>query len=721
MINKFAVYNVLFAAALAASGCAAAQTPVDVSVSVDPRSIVLPIPQDFQGLSMGINYAPKNSSGGYYFNVNNQSLINLFGTMGVRILRMGPSGPALTTDENDSLLNFAKAANVKIIYGLNIPAHSDSPASWASITASDAATINYIGQRYASNVYSYCFGNEPNTAYGEPTGGSVIVGTHTDSIYLQYQTDWLQTFNTVLGGVTLSTPPMFYGPSTTPAAENWAINFSDYMVATPNIGSHINLISQHEYPFGGGQPSSLLSAAIAYGPYGSNPTAAQALSFARVRMVRNNDSKYAGLWDNTALPAGDPGAYSGTYFIPYMIKDGIPFRMEETNSYSNHGAEGASDAYAAALWGLDYEYWLVAHNAAGVNFMTGFNNQNDLSPLSYSAFQSTYVSDAKSTTTQVAYGLAYGMVAFKLASQGKLVQTTSAIANVSPTFNLSCYSVAGDDGAIYVTVINKDNLDNTSTVRSANVTVSLPSTYTINSVQSCVLLGTGNSVVPGDISNKNGITIGGKVINSDGTWTGGFSNGALNLVQSKPNVIGLSVPPASATVLKLSASVVPDAPTGPGVTPLSDSQLGLDWSESTGDVTSYQIQISSDGKSWTNLTSLLATSQPTMINTNSYRYIASNLNPSTTYFFQVSCTGVGGTSVYSASTSNTTGASISDGIPGWWRLQYFGNGLSIIAGVSGPQDDPGSSGIPNLLAYATGISPTAANPNFGHDLGCFDR
>ncbi len=71
-VSLSSIHKIFLLVAIIASGSLQAQTPVNVSVSVDPGSVVMPIPPDFQALRMGINYAPKNSNSGYYFNVTNQ-------------------------------------------------------------------------------------------------------------------------------------------------------------------------------------------------------------------------------------------------------------------------------------------------------------------------------------------------------------------------------------------------------------------------------------------------------------------------------------------------------------------------------------------------------------------------------------------------------------------------------------------------------------------------
>ncbi len=79
-------------------------------------------------------------------------------------------------------------------------------------------------------------------------------------------------------------------------------------------------------------------------------------------------------WVNGAGPGTQP---AGTSYIPYpwlyasnlapVAAAGMRYRLTESNDYLT-GVPGASDAFASALWALDYLHWWAAHGAAGVNF-----------------------------------------------------------------------------------------------------------------------------------------------------------------------------------------------------------------------------------------------------------------------------------------------------------------------------------------------------------------
>ena len=184
-----------------------------------------------------------------------------------------------------------------------------------------------------------------------------------------------------------------------------------------------------------------------------------------------------------------------------------------------------------------------------------------------------------------------------------------------------------------------------------------------------------------------------------------------NLTLSANAYVGFALTGSNATTLGAaefdSISLSPSPPTGLITTPLSDTQIALNWTGQTPDATAYGVDVSADSVNWTTLTNSLSPTASQTAGAAVYPYIAASLAPATSYAFRVRCTDTSGTSANSSVSSATTGASLGDGIPGWWRLQYFGNGLSVIPGVSGAGDDPNHDGVDNLLAYATGLSPVA--------------
>ena len=138
-----------------------------------------------------------------------------------------------------------------------------------------------------------------------------------------------------------------------------------------------------------------------------------------------------------------------------------------------------------------------------------------------------------------------------------------------------------------MTVINKDSGTVGSDGRAANVTLNLPASYRIVSAQSI-------SMSSSNVTDTTGITLGGSAINADGSHTPVWSQLAGSF---QGNVLTVTVPPASATILKLTAGPVPSAPTGLTPTPLSDTQIALDWTSQTPDATAFAVEASTAGAS----------------------------------------------------------------------------------------------------------------------------
>ncbi|MDB5888706.1 MAG: hypothetical protein JWM03_1578, partial [Rhodocyclales bacterium] len=225
---------------------------------------------------------------------------------------------------------------------------------------------------------------------------------------------------------------------------------------------------------------------------------------------------------NKILAATFPNSYLTFYnkFVPAVQAAGLPYRMEETNSYSIGGAAGVSDTYAVALWGLDYMYWWAAHGAVGMNFHTGGF---------YDAVQPRTVSD-----TYIAKPLAYALKVFDLGGHGNLVPLT--VTNPD-NVNITAYAAIGDDGSMSITLINKSH---DATGRDVSVSLDPGSVY--KRAKAWTLRAPAN-----DISSLTGITLGGAGIGTDGNWAGT----AARLSIFNTGRVTVSLPVASAVVVRL--------------------------------------------------------------------------------------------------------------------------------------------------------------------------
>jgi hypothetical protein len=90
-----------------------------VALALDAKSPGTAIPADFSGLSFETEKILPDKNGKYYFRPDNRPLVDLFHTLGVKLLRIGGNtsdNPAVkipTEADIDSLFAFARAADVQ--------------------------------------------------------------------------------------------------------------------------------------------------------------------------------------------------------------------------------------------------------------------------------------------------------------------------------------------------------------------------------------------------------------------------------------------------------------------------------------------------------------------------------------------------------------------------------------------------------------------------------
>lgn len=470
----------------------AAPAEVPVAVTLDTQHRGVAIASDYTGVSFEASLLRKEN-GVHYFRPDNQPLIRLFHTLGIKSLRIGGNtsdrdARELPGNEDfDSLFAFAKAADVKVIYCLRL--HNGD-------TNVDIQTVQYIMDHYAPLVDCFSIGQEPSAYPAEKVdtrANSERMGAANEKYsYAKYRQDWKSFADAIIAAV----PNVkFCGPSVHNNGE-WTRRFMEDF----GKSNHVALITEHLYPGGAG---------------GKVPTP----EIGRHRMLADTATNsftkaYQKLYDS---------------FVPMALSYALPYRLEEVNNYFNGGATNVSNTFASSLWGLDFMYWWAQHQAAGVNFHTG-----DRVAAGYTLLPSKYTAFFSTTNGYIVRPLGYGIKAFDLGSRGRFLPTT--VSNDSG-LNLSTYAVMGTNGSIYVTLINKSYGEK---AREANVTlaagVHLVSGEVISLAQ-----------VAGDIAATNDVTLGGAPIKTDGTWNGIWEH----LEQPKSGQLSVTVPPASAVVVKL--------------------------------------------------------------------------------------------------------------------------------------------------------------------------
>lgn len=459
-----------------------ASAPVTLTVS---NSTSVTIPDDFIGLSFetavvlpGPNKIPHREPF-YLFSPTNQCLIDIFKNLGIKNLRVGggtvdyslrpPPGPV----DVDQLFGFAKAAGLKVIFSFRLLNGN---------TTSAPPIAAYIWQRYRPELDSFAVGNEPDWRAYHRSDPRI-------TNYPSYLADWRNFADAIRATVpdarfagpdTGSDYPVTRAADTDYEGQSWTQRFADDEKASGIIST----ILHHDYV---GQLPNGVSA-----PAGI-------------------DSLLSREWVTTEYPA----LYH--HVLAPVAADGLPFRMTEANDRIG-GIEGASNAFASALWALDYMHWWAAHGCIGVNF---HNNEWLKTDTVFLDANGHYHLNPK----------ADGIKAFDLGSHGSVAAMD--ISNPDE-INLTAYAVRSA-AKLCVTVINKEH---DARARSASVTVA-PGVEWKNA-EVIFLIGQ-----PG---KKTGITLGGAPIRDDGSWNGSWKR----LKARRDGQWIMRVPASSAAIVRFS-------------------------------------------------------------------------------------------------------------------------------------------------------------------------
>lgn len=465
-----------------------------VVVSIDAQADGSTIPDDFCGLSFESSNLLPDKRGKYLFDGDNADLIALFRTIGIRNLRIGGGtadlpqyrvpGPA----DIDHLFAFAEAADVKIIYTLRLLNGS---------LKQDAEIARYIQQHDASRLVCFEIGNEPDwhsfhTSPGHARDPKIVesVPGSPGTAFPSFLADW----NEFASAITRAAPgAKFTGPDTgsnypvpgTPDTDFNGQSWSLLFARAQKDSGRLLFVAQHDYV---GQGAGGVGAATAI---------ASMLSKEWV------NKRYPLLFDHALEP---------------VQKEGLSYRMTEANDYTG-GVDGASNAYASALWALDYLHWHAAHHAVGVNFHNKRWIHTD-----------TIFPDASGK-----FGFnpkAYAIKAFEIGGHGIPMPLSSSNTN---DVNLTAYAVR-NGRTLFVTLINKEYgpgaKDAAVTIRAQGITGHA--------------VGMALTSPGGDITARTGITLGGTLMNTD-SWNGKWTD--LNPCENNQTTV--QVPAASAVVVKL--------------------------------------------------------------------------------------------------------------------------------------------------------------------------
>ena len=452
------------------------QSPVTLSITNSPGYA---IPQDFIGLSFGTETA------GQVFSASASQLITLFQQIGIKNLRfMGDE----VTNHIKNEFAFANAeGSLKIIYGVTLTNVPEAAAVAGYIWNKDSALLDYFE-----------IGNEPDwtSSNNGKTEGPAITN------YTTFLATWTSNATAMLsvapgagfegidtGGNYDNGPPDKSNGVWENNGTEWTTNFA---YNEKNSG-FVKLITQHDY----------MADTLPNGVAITNGT-------------------------NLVAAILSPGWDTVTNQIFYnvmgkpILADGLGYRFTEANEMTG-GIEGASDAFAAALWALDFMHWWAAHGMSGINFHNqGWIPTDTIFPDGSGNYE--------------VHPKAYALKAFDVGGHGNVVPLGMVNAE---GVNLTAYAV-GDETNLYVTIINREY---GTGARDASVTLALTG-FTSGSVMTMSLTGANG------IYATNGVTLGGAGITNNAAWAGQWTA----VGSTVNNQCTVPVPATSAAIVKIAAT-----------------------------------------------------------------------------------------------------------------------------------------------------------------------
>ena len=437
------------------------------------------------GLSYETGLMLPDTNGVHYFRPDNQPLVQMFRTLGIKSLRIGGNSVDAARwrvpDVADirSLFQFAKAAGVKVIYSVRL--EDGDPQSAANIA-------KFIRKHHAKSLEFFAIGNEPKGYYKDT------------NVFLA---KWTAIRDAMLAAWPEAN---FCGPDDNPSQE-WCTMLAQRFGGT---NGHLAQITQHSYSFGCSYKN----------PGEKDVTKLVPVDVPTAREKMLSPDAYA-IYEK--ILRGITNAIVGTP---------VSFRMTEVNSYWFSGLKGASDSYAAALWGVDYLHWWTARGADGLNFHTGDRTGGAITlPCRYAAF-------VTSTNGYEARPLAYGLKLFSLGGQGKILPV-----NLSgdTNQNLVAYANLAEKKTVCLTILNKAH---GAAATNAEVQIKLDAAVSGKDVKVIFLTAKDGDLAAG----ASEVTLGGAPILEDGSWDEKWTSLPI---AAGTNVVTLAMPPASAAVVKI--------------------------------------------------------------------------------------------------------------------------------------------------------------------------
>jgi hypothetical protein len=379
-------------------------TRVPNSVLLDPHFASLSFEKD------SINRSP------VYLGSANTELIGLLNALGGGVLRIGansvdettwtPNGAGQTSGQvaPSDIANFAglihRCPRWRVIYGVNFHGKDGSSAS-PSLAAGEAACA---AQQLGPQLFGFEIGNEPDL-YGDGLTYDIFLngGTLPNGTVIA---GWNQFAAAMASAVPHA---VFTGPAASSDKQGWAEDFA------ASEAGHIALLTEHYY-------------------------------------ISNYSSAQPSIPGMLTYPG--PGLVAALQNLQAAANaHRMPFRIDECNTYfASTNPAGVANAFAAALWAIDFIFTNAQYGSSGVNFHNTGNT---------SGYAAIGESDSVIASVQpLYYGLFLISKIFPQGLPGELLESTLTASGVA----LTAFAVGLASGTCVV-------LNNKDTASAANVTI----------------------------------------------------------------------------------------------------------------------------------------------------------------------------------------------------------------------------------------------------------
>lgn len=422
------------------------------------------------------------------FLASNTNLAALYKLINLGVVRFGdgsndvwtPAGKGQTAGQTsqvdvNNLASFLKIAGCQCLYGINLGGYGPGAATYGVATTPTLAAeeVAYVSQELGSSLYGIEIGNEPDAYIN-----TFFAGLSPKWNVSDLESVWT-TFRNAIVGSTPNAP--ITGPlcgTVLPVITVWMEPFA------AAEGNDLSVLTQHYYR----------------GNAAATPT------YTVAELVAPDTTLISSFLQPLQQTAQSIGK---------------PYRISECNSYYNGGLAGVSNAYASALWVIDFMYNCAQYGSAGVNFHGGSN-------LNYTA-----IIDSNGTITGVR-PLYYGILMFALAGQGTLYTTNLSAGSL----NATAYAVKTSTG-LNIIINNKDSAEN------LEVTITVP--QAVNTATLMVMTQATSGVSGPSLAALSGVTIQGASVGANAS----FSPSAAYTLTTGSTQLTCYVPYLSAVLIQI--------------------------------------------------------------------------------------------------------------------------------------------------------------------------